>query len=138
MRGDCVLFHGDLDNLNCELQFYLSIYRDYRGGRNMARGVKRAHPVALLFTLMLLFWRDVYAQVSFNEITGFSLSPPYFNLAEGSRISATATCGQDETGRPRSDLYCKLVGGPTFGLPSQTIQVMSERHFRFHYLLFNF
>ncbi|XP_035644145.2 laminin subunit alpha-3-like isoform X3 [Oncorhynchus keta] len=122
MRGDCVLFHGDLDNLNCELQFYLSISRDYRGGRNMARGVKRAHLVALLFTLMLLFWRDVYAQVSFNEITGFSLSPPYFNLAEGSRISATATCGEDEAGRPRSDLYCKLVGGPTFGLPSQTIQ----------------
>uniref|UniRef100_A0A4W5KYG2 Laminin subunit alpha 3 n=1 Tax=Hucho hucho TaxID=62062 RepID=A0A4W5KYG2_9TELE len=88
----------------------------------MARWVKRAHPVALLFTFMLLFWRDVYAQVSFNEITGFSLSPPYFNLAEGSRISATATCGEDEAGRPRSDLYCKLVGGPTFGLPSQTIQ----------------
>ncbi|KAK6302715.1 hypothetical protein J4Q44_G00270700 [Coregonus suidteri] len=61
-------------------------------------------------------------EVSFNEITGFSLSPPYFNLAEGSRISATATCGEDEAGRPRSDLYCKLVGGPTFGLPSQTIQ----------------
>ncbi|CAB1317438.1 unnamed protein product, partial [Coregonus sp. 'balchen'] len=88
----------------------------------MASGVKRAHPVALLFTFSLLFWGDVYGQVSFNEITGFSLSPPYFNLAEGSRISATATCGEDEAGRPRSDLYCKLVGGPTFGLPSQTIQ----------------
>uniref|UniRef100_A0A3P8YNI9 Laminin subunit alpha 3 n=1 Tax=Esox lucius TaxID=8010 RepID=A0A3P8YNI9_ESOLU len=48
--------------------------------------------------------------------------PPYFNLAEGSRISATATCGEDEAGRPRTDLYCKLVGGPSFGLPSQTIQ----------------
>uniref|UniRef100_A0A8C8K2K3 Laminin subunit alpha 3 n=1 Tax=Oncorhynchus tshawytscha TaxID=74940 RepID=A0A8C8K2K3_ONCTS len=88
----------------------------------MARGMKGAHPAALLCTFTLLLWGDVYAQVSFNEITGFSLSPPYFNLAEGSRISATATCGQDETGRPRSDLYCKLVGGPTFGLPSQTIQ----------------
>ncbi|KAG7252000.1 hypothetical protein CRUP_024036 [Coryphaenoides rupestris] len=33
---------------------------------------------------------------SFNEITGFSLSPPYFNLAQGARVSATATCGQDE------------------------------------------
>uniref|UniRef100_A0A674EKB8 Laminin subunit alpha 3 n=1 Tax=Salmo trutta TaxID=8032 RepID=A0A674EKB8_SALTR len=87
----------------------------------MARGMKGAHPAALLCTFTLLLWGDVYAQVS-NEITGFSLSPPYFNLAEGSRISATATCGQDETGRPRSDLYCKLVGGPTFGLPSQTIQ----------------
>uniref|UniRef100_A0A8K9XVS9 Laminin subunit alpha 3 n=1 Tax=Oncorhynchus mykiss TaxID=8022 RepID=A0A8K9XVS9_ONCMY len=88
----------------------------------MARGMKGGHPAALLCTFTLLLWGDVYAQVAFNEITGFSLSPPYFNLAEGSRISATATCGQDETGRPRSDLYCKLVGGPTFGLPSQTIQ----------------
>ena len=94
----------------------------------MARGMKGGHPAALLCTFTLLLWGDVYAQVAFNEITGFSLSPPYFNLAEGSRISATATCGQDETGRPRSDLYCKLVGGPTFGLPSQTIQVKSEHN----------
>uniref|UniRef100_A0AAY5JYW9 Laminin subunit alpha 3 n=1 Tax=Esox lucius TaxID=8010 RepID=A0AAY5JYW9_ESOLU len=88
----------------------------------MARGMKGAHPVVLLCTFTLLFFGDVYAQISFNEITGFSLSPPYFNLAEGSRISATATCGEDEAGRPRTDLYCKLVGGPSFGLPSQTIQ----------------
>ncbi|XP_047677137.1 laminin subunit alpha-3 isoform X2 [Tachysurus fulvidraco] len=53
---------------------------------------------------------------------GFSLTPPYFNLAEGSRISATATCGEEENGNPRTDLYCKLVGGPTVGLTSQTIQ----------------
>ncbi|XP_070292666.1 laminin subunit alpha-3 [Salvelinus sp. IW2-2015] len=92
----------------------------------MARGVKGAHSAALLCTFTLLLWGDVYAQGSFNEITGFSLSPPYFNLAEGSRISATATCGQDETGRPRSDLYCKLVGGPTFGLTSQTIQTANN------------
>ncbi|XP_062850491.1 laminin subunit alpha-3 [Trichomycterus rosablanca] len=53
---------------------------------------------------------------------GFSLTPPYFNLAEGAAVSATATCGQDESGAPRSDLYCKLVGGPTLGFTSQTIQ----------------
>uniref|UniRef100_A0A7N6F819 Laminin subunit alpha 3 n=1 Tax=Anabas testudineus TaxID=64144 RepID=A0A7N6F819_ANATE len=52
----------------------------------------------------------------------FSLNPPYFNLAEGSGISATATCGQDEAGTPRNDLYCKLVGGPTTGLATQNIQ----------------
>ncbi|XP_018532087.1 laminin subunit alpha-3 isoform X2 [Lates calcarifer] len=42
--------------------------------------------------------------------------------AKGSRISATATCGQDEAGTPRYELYCKLVGGPTNGLPTQNIQ----------------
>ncbi|XP_076973275.1 laminin subunit alpha-5 [Tamandua tetradactyla] len=59
--------------------------------------------------------------------TGFSLHPPYFNLAEGSRISATATCGEEApargTPRPTEDLYCKLVGGPVAGGdPNQTIQ----------------
>lgn len=77
--------------------------------------------------LLLTFWttllRDADGQETFNDLTGFSLNPPYFNLAEGSRISATATCGQDETGAPRVDLYCKLVGGPTLGLPTQNIQV---------------
>nr|CAD7256719.1 unnamed protein product [Timema shepardi] len=35
------------------------------------------------------------------------LTPPYFNLAEGRRITATATCGEDTQG---PELYCKLVG----------------------------
>lgn len=38
------------------------------------------------------------------------LTPPYFNLAEGRQISATATCGED-TEEP--ELYCKLVGANT-------------------------
>lgn len=31
MRGECILFHYDLENmnLNCELLFEFSIYRDY-------------------------------------------------------------------------------------------------------------
>lgn len=69
-----------------------------------------------------LFW-DVKGQEAPIGGTGFSLNPPYFNLAEGSRISATATCGQDEAERPRHDLYCKLVGGPTTALLTQNIQV---------------
>uniref|UniRef100_A0A8C5AQV3 Laminin subunit alpha 3 n=1 Tax=Gadus morhua TaxID=8049 RepID=A0A8C5AQV3_GADMO len=48
-----------------------------------------------------------------------TLSPPYFNLAQGSDISATATCGQDDSGSPRSDLYCKLVGGHNTGFNGQ-------------------
>ena len=36
------------------------------------------------------------------------LTPPYFNLAENRRITATATCGVDVGEDP--ELYCKLVG----------------------------
>ncbi|KAK7075517.1 hypothetical protein SK128_027900, partial [Halocaridina rubra] len=35
------------------------------------------------------------------------LTPPYFNLAENRRITATSTCGQDVTD---PELFCKLVG----------------------------
>ncbi|XP_007432316.1 laminin subunit alpha-3, partial [Python bivittatus] len=53
---------------------------------------------------------------------GLSLHPPYFNLAETTRIWATSTCGQDESGRPRLELFCKLVGGPAASPAGQTIQ----------------
>ncbi|CAL8319794.1 unnamed protein product [Arctogadus glacialis] len=43
-------------------------------------------------------------------------------VTEGSDISATATCGQDDFGSPRSDLYCKLVGGHNTGFNVQNIQ----------------
>nr|XP_054596449.1 laminin subunit alpha-3 isoform X2 [Nothobranchius furzeri] len=81
------------------------------------------HLLVVVFSSgILTFFRDANGQETFNGLTGFSLNPPYFNLAEGSRISASATCGQDETGSPRDDLYCKLVGGPNVGLPTQNIQ----------------
>lgn len=35
------------------------------------------------------------------------LTPPYFNLAEGRKVYASATCGEDTEG---PELYCKLVG----------------------------
>ncbi|XP_033492838.2 laminin subunit alpha-3-like isoform X1 [Epinephelus lanceolatus] len=89
---------------------------------NMARGMRGAHLLAVVFTFLLTLFRDADGQGTFNDFTGFSLSPPYFNLAEGATISATATCGQDEAGTPRYELYCKLVGGPTTGLPTQNIQ----------------
>lgn len=76
-----------------------------------------------LLAIAVFMGTAVRTQVLTNEISGFSLSPKYFNLATEARISATATCGQDELGRPRSDLFCKLVGGPTTDLYSQTIQV---------------
>ncbi|CAM4504786.1 unnamed protein product [Lepidochelys olivacea] len=55
---------------------------------------------------------------------GLSLHPPYFNLAETASIRATATCGEEESGggRPRPELYCKLVGGPAASPAGHTIQ----------------
>lgn len=35
------------------------------------------------------------------------LTPPYFNLAERKKITASATCG---VGTEEPELYCKLVG----------------------------
>ncbi|XP_044224545.1 laminin subunit alpha-3-like isoform X2 [Thunnus albacares] len=88
----------------------------------MARGMRGAHLLAVFFTFSITLFRDTNGQDSFDGLIGFSLSPPYFNLAEGARISATATCGQDEAGTAKYELYCKLVGGPTAGLPTQNIQ----------------
>ncbi|XP_039878777.1 laminin subunit alpha-5 isoform X1 [Simochromis diagramma] len=73
--------------------------------------------------LVTCCWRLSSAQeLPTNGVNGYSLHPPYFNLAEGTKITATATCGEDDTGRSVQDLYCKLVGGPVSGDPSQTIQ----------------
>lgn len=80
-----------------------------------------------LLALFLGCWCLAAAQeVPANGLNGYSLHPPYFNLAEGTKITATATCGEDEGGRSLQDLYCKLVGGPVSGDPSQTIQVSPE------------
>ncbi|TSR16028.1 Laminin subunit alpha-3 [Bagarius yarrelli] len=77
----------------------------------------------LIFHCLICAVVPVRTQTSVQDVAGgFSLTPPYFNLAEGSRISSTATCGEEDNGNPRTDLYCKLVGGPTVGLTSQTIQ----------------
>ncbi|XP_049919958.1 laminin subunit alpha-5 isoform X1 [Epinephelus moara] len=77
----------------------------------------------LLWLLFVTCCHFVSAQeLPTNGVNGYSLHPPYFNLAEGTKITATATCGEDDTGRTVQDLYCKLVGGPVSGDPSQTIQ----------------
>lgn len=44
-----------------------------------------------------------YLRLTESEI----LTPPYFNLAQGKNITASATCGEDTEG---PELYCKLVG----------------------------
>ena len=57
-------------------------------------------PIAVLAILstLLLCTNTVKSQV---------LTPPYFNLAVGKRVHATATCGE---GVPEKELYCKLTG----------------------------
>ncbi|XP_054153409.1 laminin subunit alpha-like [Oppia nitens] len=55
-------------------------------------------PLVLLIAVCLNPYDLVSAQV---------LNPPYFNLAEGRNITATATCGEN---LPEPELYCKLVG----------------------------
>ncbi|KAM9323132.1 laminin subunit alpha-3-like [Pholidichthys leucotaenia] len=88
----------------------------------MARGGRGGSRLLAVSVFWLTLFVDANGQGTFNDLTGFSLNPPYFNLAEGSSISATATCGQDVAGTPIYDLYCKLVGGPSTGLPTQNIQ----------------
>lgn len=82
-------------------------------------------PAALLPLLPLLLTSCCCQELPNSGVNGYSLHPPYFNLAEGTKIVATATCGEDESGRAVRDLYCKLVGGPVSGDPGQTIQVGS-------------
>lgn len=79
----------------------------------------------LLLQLRLLLLLLPPAPVVSPAATPRSLSPPYFNLAEVARIWATATCGEREPSgtRPRPELYCKLVGGPTDSGSGHTIQV---------------
>lgn len=83
----------------------------------------------LLWPLLVTCCRVASAQeLPTNGVNGYSLHPPYFNLAEGTKITATATCGEEDTGRTVQDLYCKLVGGPVSGDPSQTIQVSGTHY----------
>ncbi|XP_051961295.1 laminin subunit alpha-5-like [Xyrauchen texanus] len=91
--------------------------------RGPSRGMSLGAPALVFLSLSLFFLGGLSAQeLPTSGVNGYSLHPPYFNLAEGTKITATATCGVDENGHPIQDLYCKLVGGPVLGDPSQTIQ----------------
>lgn len=111
-----------------------------RGGRLCAGSAPRAcgpRSPAPPLLLLLLAGLVLPGEARTPGGDGFSLHPPYFNLAEGARITASATCGEEAptrgASRPTEDLYCKLVGGPVAGGdPNQTIQVSAGRRSWLH------
>ncbi|XP_003374922.1 laminin subunit alpha-5 [Trichinella spiralis] len=65
-----------------------------------------------LFVSLLL--AVVVVVVNFNlGADGQVLNPPYFNLAEARKITATATCGVQD-GQPIRELYCSLAGATRY------------------------
>jgi laminin alpha 3/5 len=68
------------------------------------------HPLWHLSALLIIFMSQANAE---------TLTPPYFNLAEGRKITASSTCGLDIDG---PELYCKLVGSHTDDQQNQTTQ----------------
>ncbi|XP_028615306.1 laminin subunit alpha-3 [Grammomys surdaster] len=82
-------------------------------------------PLLTLLLLLLLRMSPCCSLVAQDPpAAALSLHPPYFNLAQAARIWATATCGERgrEVSRPRPELFCKLVGGPTAQGSGHTIQ----------------
>lgn len=112
-----------------------------RGGQlcvGCAPGARGPRSLAPLPLLLLLAGLALVGEARTPGGDGFSLHPPYFNLAEGARITASATCGEEaptrSASRPTEDLYCKLVGGPVAGGdPNQTIQVSAARRRWLHH-----
>ncbi|MEJ1281613.1 laminin alpha 3 [Cricetulus griseus] len=81
--------------------------------------------LTLLLLMLPLLLSPCWSLVAQDpRAAALSLYPPYFNLAQAARIWATATCGErgPEVARPRPELYCKLVGGPTAQGSGHTIQ----------------
>uniref|UniRef100_W4VRR7 Putative response to misfolded protein n=1 Tax=Corethrella appendiculata TaxID=1370023 RepID=W4VRR7_9DIPT len=62
-------------------------------------------PIQKCIKLFLIFYFLTKVQNVNAELT-----PPYFNLAEGRKITASSTCGVDID---EPELYCKLVGANT-------------------------
>lgn len=55
------------------------------------------------FQLLTVAW--IFLLCSNGAVLGQILTPPYFNLAEGRAIHASATCGDEGP-----EQFCKLVG----------------------------
>lgn len=80
-------------------------------------GMGLRHPISILLLSAILL-----ASISQNEAANGELTPPYFNLAEGRKITASSTCGVGIEGR---ELYCKLVGSHTDDQQNNTLLELS-------------
>lgn len=74
------------------------------------------HPMWLLSAVLLVVLSSVTSE----------LTPPYFNLGEGRKITASSTCGKDIDG---PELYCKLVGSHTDDQQNNTLFDFHDDHF---------
>ena len=66
--------------------------------------------------LVLIFTFFAYVVVRSQVLT-----PPYFNLAQGRNITATATCGEQ---LHAPDIYCRLTGGTRSGSENDTVEMI--------------
>lgn len=81
------------------------------GGPSIQKSRSRSYLPKIIFILIINYL--ICSVTAASEILdeSQSLTPPYFNLAFGRNITATATCGEDTDEGP--ELYCKLVGANT-------------------------
>lgn len=67
--------------------------------------------MALGLIVKLLFVAICCVSATSHENETLVLNPPYFNIARGRQIEATATCGEGfATPGEQGELYCKLTG----------------------------
>ena len=69
-------------------------------------------PQRISATMMVMLWWTLVLLLGVEQSQG-SLSPPYFDIGKGKNISATATCGEDFTPPPQTnvpgELFCTLA-----------------------------
>ena len=87
------------------------IYKHIFSTENFRRESRRvAAKMCLQHFLLLVLPLAAVANVSVSKVTDDGvLAPKYFNLAKGSRITATATCGEE-----KPEVFCKLSAGSDY------------------------
>ena len=90
----------------CTSQYFsINKFKWSRRRRDKSVGAKT------LFKMEAMQWLQSALLICFLQLSLVEsqvLTPPYFNLATGRRIMASATCGEDIS--DESELYCKLAG----------------------------
>lgn len=96
----CLIFsnmqHAFFFDLNLSLpEFFSKIKTDFADLLSIGAEMGGLHPAGLIAALI----------VSLAAVANSELTPPYFNLAEGRKISASSTCGLDIDGPVRYSNY---------------------------------